>query len=180
MLRGKLASWKGRFLFIAGRVTLINSVTNNFAMHLISFFKARVKVIKEIKRIQRNFLWHRSATGKGICWVKWSKVCKSKVDGGISIKDVSAFNKALMSKRIWRFLKEDESIWKALMEHRYGNLKQWFWSNDLKNRRSKSSLWWRDLVNNNGKEIAYGFLKHVYFKLGSSMNIPFGSAKWIG
>lgn len=43
IFRVKLANWKGRFLSIVGRATLIKSVINNLPMHHLSFFKAPVK-----------------------------------------------------------------------------------------------------------------------------------------
>lgn len=135
-------------MFLAGRVTLIYSIINNLHVHHFSFDKVLVKVIKEVIRIQRNFLWHGVTSWKGICWIIWSKVCKTKDEEGLGIKDVKVFKKALMSKGIWIFLNEEDPIWKGLLEHRYGNLNHYFWFNALHCRRSKCSLWWRDLIIN--------------------------------
>lgn len=35
---------------------------------------------------------------KGVAWVSWEEICKTRVEGGLSIKDVGKFNKALLSK----------------------------------------------------------------------------------
>jgi hypothetical protein len=39
-IKNRLASWKGRDISLGGRVTLINSVSNNFSIYFLSFYKA--------------------------------------------------------------------------------------------------------------------------------------------
>lgn len=82
------------------------------------------KIIYEIKRIKRNFLWNEGAGNKGNSWVSWKNMCKPKDQGGLGIKEVEGFNKALLRKWIWRFLKEEETIWVVILQHRYGNFKR--------------------------------------------------------
>ncbi|XP_058784217.1 uncharacterized protein LOC131658988 [Vicia villosa] len=50
----RLASWKGRHISIGGRVTLINAVLNAIPSFTFSFYKALIKVLNEIKGIQRE------------------------------------------------------------------------------------------------------------------------------
>lgn len=89
-VRDRLASWKGRNLSIGGRVTLINSVLNSLPFYFFSFYKAPKVVIKELIRIQRDFLWGAKEDSRGIYWVAWDKVCRDKKEGGLA-------------SRIWRF-----------------------------------------------------------------------------
>lgn len=56
-LKAKLAGWKGKMLSIGGSVTLLNSVLSNLPSYQLSFFKAPSKVIRDIRAIQRQFLW---------------------------------------------------------------------------------------------------------------------------
>lgn len=97
-LKKRLASWKGKQLSIGGRVTLINAVLNSIPLYFLSFFKAPKKVIQYITSIQRNFLWSGCSEDKKICWVSWDKICKRKEEGGLGIKEVEAFNLALLNK----------------------------------------------------------------------------------
>lgn len=53
----RLNSWKSRQLSIGGRVTLINSVLSSLPLYLFPFYKAPKKVIGEIVKLQRRFLW---------------------------------------------------------------------------------------------------------------------------
>lgn len=46
-----------------------------------------------------------------ICWVNWEMVCKKREKGGLGIKDINAFNLALLGKWRWRFFTEKEVLW---------------------------------------------------------------------
>lgn len=104
--------WKGKFLSIGGRITLINSVLNSIPIYYISFFKNLRVVLKMLIRIKREFLWRRSIDRKGIAWVKWNKVCGSKEKGGLGLSCMEAFNNSLLRKLKWHFL---------LIKRRYGD-----------------------------------------------------------
>ncbi|XP_058741746.1 uncharacterized protein LOC131614136 [Vicia villosa] len=56
-VRRRLDKWRGRFLSMGGRVTLINSILNSIPIYSLSFYHAPKKVLSEIRRIQRRFLW---------------------------------------------------------------------------------------------------------------------------
>lgn len=52
-----LTTWKNRFLSTGGKIVLINSILNSISIYSLSFYKAPIKVLKEIRMIQANFLW---------------------------------------------------------------------------------------------------------------------------
>lgn len=86
------------------------------------FYEAPKKVINEITLFQSRFLWHDTEEKKGIHWIKWSKVCKSKDEGGLGVKNFEFFNEALLLKWKWRFTQDDNIIWRDLLTERYENL----------------------------------------------------------
>lgn len=43
-------------------------------------------------------------------WIKWTEVCKDARLGGLAIKDLSAFNWALLCKWMWRFSQENDNL----------------------------------------------------------------------
>lgn len=47
-IKRKLSTWKARILSIGGRVTLLNSILSSISIYTMSFYKAPIKVIKEI------------------------------------------------------------------------------------------------------------------------------------
>lgn len=98
LVRNKLCSWKGKLLSLGGRVVLINAVLNTILIYTLSFCKAPKKVLKEIFKIQSNFLWSGTEQRKSIHWVNWTKVCASKNKDGIGIKNIEVFNISLLLK----------------------------------------------------------------------------------
>lgn len=85
--------------------------------------------------------------GRSVIWVKWASLCKPKRCGGLGIKNLEAFNIALLAKWRWWFFNEPQTIWSDLLRIRYGDLTNWtinsedFGAWTLK----KCSIWWRDL-----------------------------------
>lgn len=53
----KLSIWKSRLLSIGGKVTLLNSVLSSLVIYTMSFYRAPMKVLKELISIQSHFLW---------------------------------------------------------------------------------------------------------------------------
>jgi hypothetical protein len=118
----RLNSWSGRLLSYGGRLTLINSVLASLPLYFFSFYKAPVGVIKQLNRIQRNFIWGGGTEDKRLCWVKWDQICRPKDEGGLGVKNLETFNRSLLSKWKWRFIQEGEAIWANLLQFRYSHL----------------------------------------------------------
>jgi len=57
---------------------------------------------------------------KKIPWVKWNVVCSPKERGGLGIKNLEVFNRALLGKWLWRALSENESFWKEILVEKFG------------------------------------------------------------
>jgi len=67
--------WKGRLLFMVGRLCLVKSVINALPLFYFSFFRASKQVCKTIRSIQINFLRGWGPDGKKIPRVAWEKIC---------------------------------------------------------------------------------------------------------
>ncbi|XP_058733400.1 uncharacterized protein LOC131605010 [Vicia villosa] len=144
-IKNRLSSWKGRNISIGGRVTLINAVLNAIPSFTFSFYKAPTKVLKEINRLESNFLWSGNVNKRSIHWVKWDTVCKPNEKGGLGVRDVEEFNKALLLKGEWRFLKEDKSIWSRFLGLRYHKIKLKVLDSSGEAFNFDDSIWWRTL-----------------------------------
>ncbi|XP_058745931.1 uncharacterized protein LOC131618790 [Vicia villosa] len=81
-----------------------------------------IGVLKELIRIQREFLWGGGVDKVGIAWVGWDEICKSKKEGGLGVRCLLKANDSLLCKWKWRFLVEEDVIWQKLLVHRYGVL----------------------------------------------------------
>ena len=48
------------------------------------------------------------------------KVCAPKVNGGLGIRKLTTFNKALLGKWLWRFGVEETRIWRRVVALKFG------------------------------------------------------------
>ena len=65
-VRKRLSRWKGKFISMASRLCLINSVLSALPLFFLSLYKILVMVKKEIVRLQRIFLWGWGSESKKI------------------------------------------------------------------------------------------------------------------
>lgn len=179
-IRRRLDNWRGRFLSIGGRVVLINSVLNSIPLYSLSVYRAPKKVLKEIRRIQRSFLWKSVEGGRGVCWVSWHTICKPKAEGGLGIQDVNRMNVSLLMKWKWIICNEANSIWSNLLVHRYKNPVVKMFVNDPGIISRKDSIWWRDLIKINDCEGTNGLSVSDFFRCAvrSGENVSFWFSTW--
>ena len=77
----KSASKKWKYLLFGVRLTLIESVLRNLPIYYLSLYRTPNGVIKEIEKIQSNFLRGGSEANKRIHLVSWKKICRGKAKG---------------------------------------------------------------------------------------------------
>ncbi|KAJ0113796.1 hypothetical protein Patl1_00566 [Pistacia atlantica] len=66
-----------------------------------------------------NFWWKKSKERKGIHWVGWKKLSKSKKEGGLGFKDFYKMNQILLSKQAWRILLNPDMLWVRILKAIY-------------------------------------------------------------
>ena len=69
-----------------------------------------------------NSLWwgtFKNEDKRGIRWASWERLCIPKKFGGMGFKRISDFNKAMLSKQGWKFLKEPDSLVSRIFKARY-------------------------------------------------------------
>jgi len=177
-IRKKLSVWKGRNLSFAGRVSLIKSVINVVPLFFLSFFKAPSGVCKEIIKLQRKFLWGWGSEGRKIAWTSWENICKAKEEGGLGIRRIDLFNKALLAKWLWRLHSTECGLWKEVLESKY-DLRGLSNLQALKRSRL-TSRWWIDLckVGLSDQDDNW-FNQNTTWKIGSGEKIKFWEDKWL-
>jgi hypothetical protein len=98
----RLPGWQGRLLNRVGWLTLSNSVLTSIPVYHMTSFPLSKWAIKRIDRIWRNFLWKGcDDPRKGNCPVSWARACRAKHLGGLGIKDLARFNRALRLRWPW-------------------------------------------------------------------------------
>ncbi|GKV05111.1 hypothetical protein SLEP1_g17152 [Rubroshorea leprosula] len=142
--RRKLSVWKGRFLSLGGRITLINSVLSSLPMFLMSVYLLPKKVIHEIDKIRRNFLWGGVEDNRKITWVSWDRVCYNKKEGGLGVKNLRCFNMFLLGKWWARLIEGEKGLWAKVLKEKYGG-DAGNWVSWLREGKGVGAPWWKDI-----------------------------------
>ena len=73
----------------ARREILIKAVVQAIPTYTMSCFKLLVGLCNELESLIRKFWWGQRRDRRKIHWVRWSTMCKPKVEGGIGFKDLA-------------------------------------------------------------------------------------------
>ncbi|KAL2224848.1 UNVERIFIED_CONTAM: hypothetical protein Sindi_2938600 [Sesamum indicum] len=107
----RIAGWEGTTISYAGRVQIIKSILISLSIYWASAFILPKKVINEIEKRLRAFLW-KGTTNSGYAKVAWKDICRPKEEGGPGFKDISTLNRALMTRKLCDVIRCDRtSIW---------------------------------------------------------------------
>ncbi|GJX67681.1 hypothetical protein Tco_0303408 [Tanacetum coccineum] len=118
--------WKNKFLSVAGRLQLIRSVLSSMHIYWASMFILPSRVLTDIEHIMRGFLWCHGSMRKGSAKVAWGVVCLPKDEGGLGVRRLDMFNKALMISHIWKLISCKESLWRKVLQIR-PLIRQYVW-----------------------------------------------------
>ncbi|XP_071704100.1 uncharacterized protein [Rutidosis leptorrhynchoides] len=130
-VKKKVEDWKNKFLSFAGRVQLIIYVLTTMHVYWSSVFILPDAIIKDIKKILREFLWCQGEMKRGKAKVKWDDLCLPKDEGGLGIKRLKYWNIGLMATHVWRILNHKESLWVKWI-HSYHLRNKSFWDAPIK------------------------------------------------
>ncbi|GKC89450.1 hypothetical protein Tco_1150099 [Tanacetum coccineum] len=110
-VKRRISDWKNKSLSLAGRVQLIRSVLGSMHVYWASVFILPSSLMLELEQFMRGFLWCQGEMKRGKAKVVWEDVCIPKREGGLGIRRLDSFNKALISTHIWSLLLRKESLW---------------------------------------------------------------------
>ncbi|XP_022042015.2 uncharacterized protein LOC110944672 [Helianthus annuus] len=125
IFKNRLSSWKAHTLSIGGRVVLIKAVLESLLIYYLSIFKAPIKVIDKLESLMRNFLWGGSEEVRKMHWVAWDKVTLPNKFDGLGFCKLKTVNEALLSKWVWRYRVEEESLWRRVVSACHGKSRKW-------------------------------------------------------
>ncbi|KAK1582899.1 hypothetical protein Q3G72_019353 [Acer saccharum] len=90
-----------RCLSYAGRLQLIISVLSSIQVFWASHLCLPSKVLRNIEQKLCSFLWKGVDGNCRGPKVAWADICLPKNEGGLDIKDLISWNKALMIRHLW-------------------------------------------------------------------------------
>ncbi|MFS7943990.1 putative glycerophosphodiester phosphodiesterase [Helianthus anomalus] len=112
----RLSAWKANTLSIEGRAVLVKSVLESLPSYYFSLYRAPSKVIKDLEKSIRRFLWGGNSETYKMHWVSRDRVTIPKEDGGIGICKLKRINTTLLTKWVWRFKSEIDQLWRKVVE----------------------------------------------------------------
>ena len=102
----KLAGWKAKYLSFSSQAVLIKSIMSAIPNHVMQGAMLPVHVCEKLDKMNWDFLWGSTNERRNMHMVGWSKIVKSKDEGGLGIQEARAKNIALLSKVNWRMFHE--------------------------------------------------------------------------
>ncbi|RVW42464.1 putative ribonuclease H protein [Vitis vinifera] len=171
--RKRLSLWKRQYLSKGGRLTLLKSTLSSLPTYFLSLFVIPKKVCARLEKIQRDFLWGGGALENKPYLVSWKAICATKKEGGLGIRSLSTFNKALLGKWLWRLANENESLWKQIISSKY-DLQEGGWCSKGVRDRYGVGVW---KAIRNGWE---NFRSHSRFIIGDGTRVKFWKDLWCG
>lgn len=113
----KLAGWKANCLSLAGRATLIQSVTQSIPVYTMHTTYLPTTVCDSLDQLNRDFLWGCSDSHKKPHLLSWDKVCQPKAMGCLGLRKTRDMNLALLAKLNWSML--HEQLWGQVFSTKY-------------------------------------------------------------
>ncbi|XP_022040603.1 uncharacterized protein LOC110943155 [Helianthus annuus] len=107
----KIDQWLNKSLSLAGRLQLIKSVISAMHVYWASVFMLPVRIVTDIEKRMRNFLWSGGVAKGSTPKVAWKNVCLPKSEGGLGIRRIHDSNKALLANHVWSILTKRDSLW---------------------------------------------------------------------
>nr|GEU32231.1 hypothetical protein [Tanacetum cinerariifolium] len=144
-VKRRINDWKIKSLSLAGRAQLIRSLLSSTHIYWASVFILPSSLMLELEQLMRGFLWCQCEMRKGKAKVGWEDVCLLTKEGGLGIRQLERFNKALISTHIWSLLLNKESLWVKWI-HAYKLNGRTLWEIPL---RGKMSWGWRKILQRN-------------------------------
>lgn len=101
-----IKAWTSLTISYAGRLELLRSVIQGICCYWLAVFPIPAIIIDRIEGMCRQFLW-----GSKMSHVAWRQVCLPKDEGGLGLRDIRSWNKALLAKTLWNIHLKKDMLW---------------------------------------------------------------------
>ncbi|KAF5474107.1 hypothetical protein F2P56_006039 [Juglans regia] len=79
-------------------------------------------VANRLEKIFCDFLWGGLEDTKKFHLIKWDKICTPLSYGGLGVRKLRTFNKALLGKWLWRYHRKGDALWRNIIDIKYGSI----------------------------------------------------------
>ena len=93
-------TWSSRHLSYQGRLQLVNSVLMSIHVYWAQVFVLPRKILKEVEKMCRAYLWSGDAYSAKPGNVAWSQVCVPKREGGLGLRKIQDWNVVAMGRYV--------------------------------------------------------------------------------
>jgi hypothetical protein len=182
----RLPGWKRRFFSYPGRELLVKSVLSSMATYFLTVHKHKLQkwAIARVDRFRRSFLWkghHSDNISGGHCLVNWETCLRPKRWGGLGIKDLNKFSRALRLRWSWHQWDHKEKPWKHLLRVTDSKDRQLFFaSTTMQVGNGRNTPFWESKWLHDGapKDLAPNLFKIARFKK-RSVHTELKNSNWI-
>ncbi|KAF5442537.1 hypothetical protein F2P56_035184 [Juglans regia] len=140
-----------------------------FANDTLIFCEARHEQIRAVRAL---LLCFEAVSGLNVNLAK-SEIVPVGHEGGLGIRNLRAFNQALLGKWLWRYHHEREALWRTVIALKHGESWGGWCSNEVSGPHGVG-LW---------KHIRRGwdiYAAHTCFKVGNGVKVKFWHDLWCG
>lgn len=115
----RVSSWHHLALSHAGRVVLINSIISMLSLNILSVFLIPKTIADKLNSVFSRFVWGGSKETKPIFWKSKNVLELPKDAGGLGIRNVHMFNKALLAQQAYRIHNSNQTLISQILCSKY-------------------------------------------------------------
>ncbi|GJX93922.1 hypothetical protein Tco_0348508 [Tanacetum coccineum] len=165
----RIQDWKNKSLSATRRLQLVQSVISSMHVYWASVFILPYRILLDIEQLMRGFVWCQGSMRRGRAKVAWDVVCLPKKEGGLGLRKLEMFNKALMTSHVWDLLLHKESLWIKWI-HSYKLRGRNFWDVPF---RGNMTWGWRKIL-----QLRPILLEFIWYRIGDGSKISMWFDRW--
>ncbi|XP_057803295.1 uncharacterized protein LOC131018600 [Salvia miltiorrhiza] len=160
--------WQGMQLSMAGRLCLVTSIIQSAAVHSMLIYRWPAKLLHDLDRACRSFIWTGCTTFRPHSSVAWNRVCAPKAQGGLNVKSFTHISQSFLLRLGWLLITAD-SMGFRLFRRRY-----------LDACLRPRSPWFSSTIWLGTRAAIQTLVSDTHCSIGSGSTILFWTDNWLG